>query len=303
MNIAILSRHTLADCLDRYVEWLATTRRYAERSKREYRDDVSGVVQYLQERCHIRSAPMVQRRHLAGYLAHCRAAGQAVSTRRRSVAAIRSFFAFLVAEGTLRHSPAEQLLPPERETRPPRVLTEDEYTRLRAAASDNTRDLAIIEVALQTGLRVLEIARLRRADVVLPHRTDDPARAVGSVRVVGRGSHSRTVTLNARACSALSDYLVEREETDSPALFLTKFGRGIGPRGIENLVAKHCKETGITGASVHTLRHTMAVEMLKRGATPAVVSKALGHESAETMDIYLDIAREEMDAEMQRAAL
>ena len=111
----------------------------------------SGVIQYLEERCHIRSVTMVQRRHLAGYLAHCGALGHAASTRRRSVAAIRSFFAFLVQEGVIRHSPAESLLPPERETRPPRVLTEAEYTRLRAAAADNARDLAIIELALQTG--------------------------------------------------------------------------------------------------------------------------------------------------------
>ena len=158
-------------------------------------------------------------------------------------------------------------------------------------------------MALQTGLRVLEIARLRLVDVVLPHRTADAAVAVGSVRVIGRGSHSRTVTLNTRACEALSDYLSEREETGSPALFLTKFGNGIGPRGIENIVTKYCKEAGITGASVHTLRHTMAVEMLKRGATPAVVGKALGHESTETMAVYIDLARERMDEEMQNAAL
>ena len=246
---------------------------------------------------------MVQRRHLGGYLAHCGALGHAASTRRRSVAAIRSFFAFLVAEGTIRHSPAELLLPPERETRPPRVLTEDEYTRLRAAASDHARDLAIIEVALQTGLRVLEIARLRIVDVVLPHRTPDAAVAIGSVRVVGRGSHSRTVTLNTKACESLSDYLSERDESGSPALFLTKFGRGIGPRGIENIVAKRCKAAGVTGASVHTLRHTMAVKMLKRGATPAVVGKALGHESVETMGMYIDRARHVMDAALQRGEL
>ncbi len=301
MNINTLSRHSLADCLARYTEWLATTRRYAERSKREYRDDVAAVIQYLQERCHIRFVTMVQRRHLAGFLAHCAAAGHAASTRRRSVAAIRSFFAFLVQEGTLSHSPAELLLPPERESRPPRVLTEAEYTRLRTAAADDARDLAIIEVALQTGLRVLELARLRRVDIVLPHRTQDPV-AVGTVRVIGRGSHSRTVTLNTRACDALSDYLAEREETGSPALFLTKFGHGIGPRGIENIVTKYCKQAGITGASVHSLRHTMAVEMLKRGVPPAVVGKALGHEAMETMDVYLDIAREAMGAEMQNAA-
>jgi site-specific recombinase XerD len=302
MNINILTRRSLSDCFDRYVEWLETTRRYAERSRREYRDDVSGVVEYLQERCQIRSVTMVQRRHLGGYLAHCGALGHAASTRRRSVAAIRSFFSFLVREGVLRRSPAELLLPPERAERPPRVLTEDEYTRLRTAASDNARDGAIIETLLQTGLRVSELARLRLVDVVLPHRTDDPTLAVGSVRVIGRGSHSRTVTLNTKACDALADYLAEREETGSPSLFLTRFGIGIGPRGIENVVTKYCQEAGIAGASVHSLRHTMAVQMLKRGAIPAVVGKALGHETTETMEAYEDIAREQMDTELRDAA-
>jgi site-specific recombinase XerD len=88
-----------------------------------------------------------------------------------------------------------------------------------------------------------------------------------------------------------------------PALFLTKFGFGIGPRGIENVVTKHCKETHIRAASLHSLRHTMAVEMLKRGATPSVVGRALGHASSDTMAAYTDLARERMDEEMQQGAL
>jgi site-specific recombinase XerD len=219
------------------------------------------------------------------------------------VAAIRAFFSFLVQHRVLRHSPAEYLLPPERETRPPRVLTEAEYQRLRAVASDNVRDLAIIELVLQTGLRLSEIARLTTNDVILPAINPRFSLPVGHVRIAGRGTHSRTVTLNIRACEALSSYLAERAETGSPALFLTKFGNGIGPRGIENIVTKHCKEAHITAASVHSLRHTMAVEMLKCGATPAVVGKALGHASSDTMAVYIDLARERMDEEMQRGAL
>ena len=302
MNIDVLSRRSLGDCFDRYVEWLETTPRYAMRSRREYQDDVRGLVEYLQARCKLSAAPSVQRRHLAGFLAHCGALGHAASTRRRSVAATRSFFAFLVEEGTLRYSPAEHLLPPEREGRPPRVLTEAEYTRLRDAASDHPRDLAIIELVLQTGLRLSEIVRLRTVDIALPHRADDPS-TVGSVRVLGRGSRSRTVTLNVRACAAVGAYLAEREEAGSPALFLTRFGHGIGPRGIENIVTKHCKEAGIVGASVHTLRHTMAVEMLGRGATPAIVGKALGHASPDGMAVYLDLARGMMDEELHRGTL
>ncbi len=303
MKLDILGRHTLGDCLTRYTEWLATTRQFAERSKREYRDDVSNLIEWLETRCGIRSATSVQRRHLTGFLAHCAGLGHAASTRRRSVAAIRSFFAFLVREGVLHDSPARLLLPPERETRPPRVLTEAEYQALRDAAAGHTRDTALIELVLQTGLRLTEVSRLTRTDVILPAIDRSVSLPTGYVRVAGRGKRGRTVTLNIRACEALADYLAEREETGSPALFLTKFGRGIGPRGIENIVTKYCKEAGIRGASVHTLRHTMAVQMLTRGATVAIIGKALGHASPEAMEVYVGLARGAMDAEMQRGAL
>ncbi len=293
-------RTSLPESLARYTDWLTTTRRFRERTKQEYRDDVAHAVEYLETRCHITSAVSVQRQHLTGFLAHCAALGHAASTRRRSVAAIRSFFAFLVQERLIARSPAEHLLPPERETRPPRVLSEDEYTRLRAAAADHPRDAALIEIALQTGLRLTEIARLRVADVVLP--ASSPETSVGHIRVAGRGAKSRTVTLNSRACMALWAYLGEREPSDSPALFLTKFDRGIGPRGIENIVTKYCQEAGISHASVHSLRHTMAVQMLRHGATPAIVGTALGHASPDTTSIYVELAREVMDAEMLRAA-
>lgn len=245
----------------------------------------------------------MQRQHLTGFLAHCAARGHGASTRRRSVAAIRSFFAFLVRERILADSPARLLLPPERETRPPRVLAVDEYERLRRAAAGSRRDTALIELVLQTGLKLSEVSRLTRNDVVIPARDTRVSLPTGHVRVAGRGTRGRIVTLNLRACEALADYLAEREETDFPALFLTKFGNGIGPRGIENIVTKYCKQAGIRGASVHSLRHTMAVQMFKRGATPAMIGKALGHASPDMMGIYTDLARDAMDEELQRGEL
>ncbi len=294
---------SLDGALGRYVEWLATTRRYVPRSKREYSDDVSDLVKWLQTRCGLRSPTSVRRQHLAGFLAYCVTLRHAPGTRRRSVAAIRSFFAFLVQDGTLSASPAEDLLPPEREDRPPRVLTEAEYMRLRHAAADSLRDLAIIELILQTGLRLSEVANLTVNDVAVSPIDPRVSLPTGHVRVAGRGHRSRTMTLNIRACEALSAYLTEREGSDSPALFLTKFGMGLGPRGIEDVVVKHLTAASITGASVHSLRHTMAVWMLRRGATPAVVASALGHATTETMAVYEDAARLLIDAEMQHAMI
>lgn len=73
MNISTRNRSSLSDSLARYTDWLTTTRRYSERTKREYRDDVAHAVDYLETRCGIMSAPSVQRQHLEGFLAHCSA--------------------------------------------------------------------------------------------------------------------------------------------------------------------------------------------------------------------------------------
>jgi site-specific recombinase XerD len=107
-------------------------------------------------------------------------------------------------------SPAEDLLPPEREVRPPRVLSEAEYERLRHAARGNTRDAAIIELALQTGIRISEISRLTLTDVIVPIQGDDSPLPTGQLRVAGRGKRARTVTLNSAACAALRSCLAER---------------------------------------------------------------------------------------------
>ncbi len=88
-----------------------------------------------------------------------------------------------------------------------------------------------------------------------------------------------------------------------PRLFPTKFGHGMGPRAIEQMVAKYLTNAGIGGATVHTLRHTFATQHVKRGTKLDVVRQALGHESLATTSLYVELARDVMDREMQQNAL
>jgi site-specific recombinase XerD len=101
--------------------------------------------------------------------------------------------------------------------------------------------------------------------------------------------------------------LASSSPTTTPyiGLFLTKFRKGIDPRGIEKMVEKYLKEAGITNTSVHTLRHTFAIHTtIKKGTKLEVVRQALGgHESLETTSIYVHLAREMMDKELQENAL
>lgn len=243
------------------------------------------------------------KQHLERYLAELDRRGFAGSTRRRKVASIRSFFSFLQDAGIIQLSPALKLIPPERERNEPRVLSEGEYKRLLEAVRGDIRDQAIIELILQTGLRLTEVARLHVNHVSLPSKISKEPGYVGSVTVLGKGRKQRSVTLNYKACRAIKNYLAVRPDVTDSHLFISKFRNGLSARAIEHRVTKHLKEAGIPNASVHTLRHTFATHTIKRGTKLEVVRQALGHESLETTSIYVHLAREMMDKELQENAL
>jgi site-specific recombinase XerD len=86
-------------------------------------------------------------------------------------------------------------------------------------------------------------------------------------------------------------------------VFITEFHLPMGPRAIERAVAMHMSEAGIPGTSVHTLRRTFANHQVKQGTKLDAVRQALGHASLPTTSIYISLAREEMDQELQASAL
>jgi len=108
---------------------------------------------------------------------------------------------------------------------------------------------------------------------------------------------------NRTACKAIRSSLAIRPKGDDTHLFITKFGHGMGPRSIQQMLEKYLTEAGLRTASVHTLRHTFATHMVKKGTKLDVVRQALGHESLQTTSIYVDLARDVMDKELQANAL
>lgn len=294
---------TLEEALHQYQEQYLAARNLAPRTRREYANDIGDMIAFIKTKLFLQTPDKVGREHLEAYLAELDRRGFSGTTRRRKVASIRSFFGYLEDAGAIGQSPAHKLIPPEREHRQPRVLTESEYKRLQLACDHETRDAAIIELLLQTGIRLSEVARLTLQRVELPTKiTKDPGN-VGSVRVFGKGRKERTVTLNWRACKAIKAYLAVRSGVDDERLFLTKFGGGMSPRAIQYAVEKYLEEADISGASVHTLRHTFATHMVKKGTKLDVVRQALGHSSLKTTSIYVELAHEVMDKELQENAL
>jgi site-specific recombinase XerD len=308
MTVSHGSRSLAFDhALEEYADVYLASRNLAPRTRREYSNDLKSLIAFLVDGCALHSPTQVLKTHLDGYFAHLDGKGYSGAARRRQYSSIRSFFLFLLELGAIDIDPTKKLIPPEREYKEPRVLTEGEYKRLQLVVSQDPsfsakRDIALIELLLQTGLRLSEAARLSTASIELPAKIakDGPP---GSVHVLGKGRKDRTLTLNWKACRTLKEYLSIRPDVEDPALFLSKFKAGMSPRAVERTVAKHLDAAHIPNASVHTLRHTFATHHVKNGTNLNTVKDMLGHASLDTTTIYVNLAREVMDKEIQANAL
>jgi integrase/recombinase XerC len=293
--------HDLREALSAYERTYMPSRNYAHKTRLSYTDDLRDLVGFLEG--HGCSAPAdVSPRTLEAYLAHLDQRGLAGASRRRKTYACKSLFAYLYRSGAIPNNPAEQLRPPRSEQKEPRVLSKVEYQALLRACSHHPRDAAIIELFLQTGMRLSELTKLQVGDVQLPGRITRDAETVGRLHILGKGRKERWIPLNHKACRAVKAWLDVRPQRGE-ALFVTKFGLPMGPRAVQQMVAKYLTEVGITGASVHTLRHTFATHHVAQGTSLRTVQEVLGHASLKTTSIYVQLAQEAVKRELQEHAL
>jgi site-specific recombinase XerD len=129
--------------------------------------------------------------------------GYQPSTRNRKTHSIKNWFKFLYHQGVIAENIAYRLIPPRAVKPEPRFLSEAEYARLLRACSHHPRDAAIIELFLQTGMRLSELARLMLGDLELPPKINRDPDNMGTVRVTRKGDKVDTFPLNYKACQAL----------------------------------------------------------------------------------------------------
>ena len=151
-------------------------------------------------------------------------------------------------------------------------------------AGGKPRDYAILQVFLQTGIRVSELASLTMEDIdfIKP-----------AIKVRGKGNTEREIALEKRGVQALKNYLAVRSENLSGVLFLNYKGEPISERGIRKLVVKYRINAGITKrASCHTLRHTFATYKAEKGVSPFQLQQWLGHANLNTTQIYVHLGKQ-----------
>ena len=214
-------------------------------------------------------------------------------TRNNRLAALRAFFRYVsVNEPALAlHCQRLLAIPAKRYARGPvEFLTEEETAALVAAPDPDTwigrRDGVLMLVALQTGLRNSELILLR---------CDDVAFGAGAhVRCLGKGRKMRCTPLRSDVCAALKQWLSEQCGDPGDPVFPSCRGGRLSPDAFQRLVTRHaatarlsCPSLEVKTVTPHTLRHTAAMDLLRRGVSLSVIALWLGHESTETTQIYL----------------
>lgn len=207
----------------------------------------------------------------------------------RKINSIKSFFRYLMAEKAITSNPAESITHPKYDLNPPRILTKIEYRALRDSCREDARISAIIELLLQTGIRIGELANLTLEDVDL---TEDQL----TVKPY-ESQQGRTVPLNAAAKEALERYLKERPRTQINNMFVTKTGNRFLVRNIRSSIDRFFRLSGIENARVNDLRHTFIAHQLMSGTPLVYVSKLVGHKRLSTTERYLELVKEKVSRE------
>ncbi len=219
--------------------------------------------------------------------------GWTPATINRRLQAVRKFYSFATETGLTESNPASGVrLIPTLDSDPPRALAPEEVTSLLAAVQGGRpslvkRDYAIVQLLLQTGIKLGELTGLRLSDVQL-QGDGEGVLLVGE----GDGNNHRQVPLNSLACAALRDYLQVRPSSASTEnLFLSQEGNCISKRTVQRLIRVYTQAAGLEGVSAHVLRHTFAVSTLANTGDISLVSRLLGHRCLETTAKYLAVGQ------------
>lgn len=199
----------------------------------------------------------------------------------RKTNSTKTFFKFLKSSGLISNDPAGALEHPKFENKPPRILSKIEYRALRDAARGDLRIFAVIELLLQTGIRIGELSQLRVDDLEL--EGENPILHVPKAEA----SVERDIPLNRPAVEAVKKYLEVRPKTPNKALFVTKTGRPLLVRNIRTAIDRYFRLAGIKGAKVNDLRHTWVAHHLESGTSLTLISKLAGHKRVSTTERYL----------------
>lgn len=264
-----------------FVEHLESRRR-AHATIVAYSKDIEQLVAFLTN-VGKKDIATVSREELEAFLKKLASDNYTPKSISRKINSMKTFYRFLKTTGITAIDPASDIEHPKYDIKPPRILSKLEYRALRDACRGDTRTHAVVELFLQTGLRIGELANLSTGDV-----------RESELHVAAQEGHiERMVPLNRAGHEALDSWLkIRGTTTKSQALFITKTGRPLLIRNIRTAIDRYFKVAGIEDAKVNDLRHTFIAHHLMAGTPITTISKLVGHKRLSTTEKYLEFIKD-----------
>jgi integrase/recombinase XerD len=282
--------------LSAFLEFLQKERNYSENTTAAYRNDLNQFLTFLADCPGLHSWRDVSSELVDRYVEAMRMRGQpyASSSVARKVAALKSFFHFLVARGLVDEDPALELDSPKVKKRLPKTLAFADVERLLASpiqaekkTPKNLRDAALLALLYATGMRVSEVVSLQIDDLDLE---------MASLRSPGKDGYNRELPIEEKMEGILQAYLSEgrplllKDKTER-ALFLNHRGQQLTRQGLWLIIKAYAKRSKLSGeVTPHTLRHSFAAHKLASGSNLKEIQQLLGHANISTTQIYAQVS-------------
>ena len=290
-----------------FLDHISIEKGFSDNTLEAYRNDLNQLANFMEELAVVQGYnpkwATVDRNLLISYILNLKDRNYATTTVARKVAAVKSFFDFLVAEGTLRSDPTENLSSPKVGKSLPKPLAAAEVAALLAepaklSSPEAKRDEAMIELLYACGMRISELVALNMVDINL---------GAGFVRCLGKGSKERIIPIHEKAAQVIEDYIKEARplllrNKDEEALFLNRRGERLTRQGFWLILKAYAKAAGIEKeVTPHTLRHSFATHMLSGGADLRAVQELLGHANISSTQIYTHLTSEHVRQAYEKA--
>jgi len=293
--------------IESFLDYLAVEKGFSENTGFAYRNDLYQLANFAEEEAAKRgvmpSWTNFSRQGMLGYLLNLKERSYAPTTVARKVAATKSFFSFMVAEGKIRDNPTENISSPKVGKPLPDAISISQVRQLldqpaKLSTPEAKRDRAMLELLYASGMRVSELVSLNLGDV------DTQG---GSVRCFGKGHKERLIPIYQQAAQVVEEYITEvrphlvRDDAER-ALFLNQRGDRLTRQGLWQILKEYAKKAGLNKeVTPHTLRHSFATHMLSGGADLRSVQELLGHANISTTQIYTHLTSEHIRRTYDRA--
>jgi integrase/recombinase XerC len=287
--------------IEQFLEHLRYERNVSSHTLRNYSSDLEQFLSFLTADGKRQAPEVSEIDHLTirEWLASLHTDQKKKSSIARKLAALRTFFQFLVREGILELNPAKLVATPKLEKKLPKHLSIEEAIRFIESPDPETdlgkRDRAMLELMYATGVRVAELTTLNLADVDFRNQL---------VRVTGKRRKQRIVPFGDPASAAIRSYLDVRDKflfnapiskRDEEAVFLNYQGTRITTRSVGRMVEKYIRIcAGMHNISPHALRHSFATHLLDSGADLRDIQELLGHARLSTTQVYTHVSMEKL---------